>query len=128
LSSLSPDGDYAPMKTRYILLLLIGLFGLALLVDRNSSAFNTDRLRWVSAFDWAVVAMGSGVAVISAFRLLHFGLQGAKLSQIMPAVIAFFAGVSMCQRYWATPIAFASVLICWLVVEHFRPVDKKSEG
>jgi branched-subunit amino acid ABC-type transport system permease component len=116
------------MKTRYILLLLIGLFGLALLVDRNSSVFNTDRVRWLSALDWAVTAFGVAIAAISGMRLLQAGLQGAKLSQIMPAVVGFFAGVVMYQRYWAIPVAFACVLSCWLIVEHFRPVDKKSEG
>jgi branched-subunit amino acid ABC-type transport system permease component len=116
------------MKTRYILLLFLGLTVLAWLADRASSGFNTERVRLLSALDWAVMALGMAIAVISGIRLLFAGLQGAKLPQMMPTVIAFLAGGVMYQRYWAVLVAFACVVGCWLVVEHFRPVDKKSEN
>ena len=56
------------MKTRYVVALLVGLFVLALLADRNTGMFNTDRVRWMAAINWAMTTMGTAVAAISAFR------------------------------------------------------------
>jgi len=109
------------MKARYIIALLVALFLLALLVDRNTGMFNTDRVRWMAALNWAVTALGIAIATISAFRLLHLGLQGATLPQIMPPAVAFFAGLTLFQTFWAVPLSFAAVLICWLFASHFRP-------
>ena len=116
------------MKSRYVIALMVGLFVLALLADRGTSFFNTDRVRWMSALDWAITALGVGIAAISGLRLLQLALQGAKLPQIMPPVVALFAGLGMYQRFWAVPISFAAILISWLLAEHFRPSQKGPEN
>ena len=116
------------MKTRNILLLFVGLTLLAWLADRASSGFNTERVRLNLALDCSVMVLGMVIAVISGMRLLFAGLQGAKLPQLMPLVTAFLVGGAMFQRTWPFLVAFTGVLGCWLVVEHFRPVDKKSDN
>jgi len=114
------------MKIRYVILILIGLFLLSLLADRKDSMFNADRARWVAALNWTACAMGAAIAVASCIRLLMAAVQGAKMPQIMPAVISFFAGLSLFSVYWANSLSLAAVVICWLVVEHLRPPDKKA--
>lgn len=115
------------MKTRYIIALLLGLFVLSLVfADRSSNIFNTDRLKWMSSLDWAITALGTAIAAISGFRLLHAALNGHKLPQIMPAVIALFAGLTLFQRFWAIPLSFAAIVVCWLIVEYLRPAKKES--
>jgi len=115
------------MKIRYVIILLVGLFVLSLVIDRNASAFSTDRVRWMGALEWTGIAMGIVITAISAFRLLHFGLQGGKLPQIMPTAVALFGGLTLCLKYWPVPISFAALLIAWLIVEHLKPADQKPE-
>jgi cytochrome b561 len=114
------------MKIRYVILILVGLFVLSLVADRNNSVFNADRARWIAALNWTAGAIGVAVAAASCIRLLMAAMQGAKLPQVMPSVIAFLAGVTLYSLFWAVPIALAAVVVCWLVVEHFRPSDGKT--
>lgn len=114
------------MKIRYIILILVGLFVLSLVADRNSSMFNTDRARWVAALNWTGGAVGVAVAAVSSIRLLLLAIQGARLPQVMPLVISLLAGVALYSFFWAVPIALAAIVVSWLLAEHFRPSEAKT--
>jgi hypothetical protein len=116
------------MKTLQLLAIILALFLSALLIGGRDSAFGpANQVKWMQALDWTATALGVGLAALSAFRLLQGALRGERLAQLLPMIVAFFAGLALFQRFWSVPIAFAAIIIAWLVVDHLRPCDKKSD-
>jgi hypothetical protein len=113
------------MKTRYFMALLLGIFVLALFFGDRAYGFNG--LRWMQALDWTATTLGIAIAAFSVFRLFNSALQGARVAQMLPFVVAFLGGLTLYQRYWPVPIALAAVIVAWLIAERLRPADNKNE-
>jgi hypothetical protein len=114
------------MKKYAHVALLVGLFIFALIFASTDGPFQGNQMKLASAMDWTISAIGSIIAILSALRLFQAAIQKAKLSDLLPPIIALLAGLTFYQRYWAIPVSLAAIIVCWLIMDRLRPPQEES--
>ena len=110
------------MKTLHFIILLIGLFLAAFLFARQRHGLDAmERMELSLALNWALMAVGGGLAAISAFLLLLRAMAGTTLQQGLPLVVALLGGLLLYQNHWAIAVSLAAIVVAWSVTEFFRP-------
>ena len=126
------------MKPQHFVALVVGLFFLALWYGEHTLAVasgmpafrmpDPGNVRLTAALEWTANVFGVVIAAVSALHLLQCALQGAKLRQLLPVVVALFGGLLLYQRHWAVAVALAAIVVGWLVVVYLSSLEDKDDG
>ena len=127
------------MKTSHIVVLVVSFFAVALWFGPHAAGFPDGRVvsmatmpdpgtvHWMAALEFTATALGIMIAAISAITILGEALRGARLPQMLPAVVALFGGLLLYQRHWSVAVSFAAIVLGWGVAEYLRPSNKKDD-
>jgi hypothetical protein len=112
------------MKLRTFIILL-GLFLLgSLAVCHVSGSRWPERVDVSFAVSMTVLAVGGGIASVSAFALLQRGLEGQRLESNLTLMIALLGGLLLFQINWGVALALGVIAGTAIVADRFgRPKD-----